>query len=411
MRVSVTTEQRFLQTPDGRVWTPSAFPFGYWQRYLDNIFDHVQVIARVSPVQEPPPSWNRADGAGVTFADIPTYIGPVQYLLSRHSVQKAIRKAIGTEDAVVLRVGSQIGSCVEAVLERDRPFAVEVVTDPYNIFAPGSVDHPLRPFFRWYLTRALQRQCRNATAAGYVTERYLQERYPPGDATFHTFYAATELTPDAFVDAPRTFDQYSGRLRIVTVGSLAQLYKGVDVLINAVSTCVHTGLDLELVSVGDGRYRPDLERLAAERGIGDRVTFTGLLPSGKAIRDQLDAAHLFALVSKTEGLPGAMIEAMARALPCIGSAVGGIPELLPADDLVPRGDSNALASKIAAVVNDRNRMRRMSALNLSRAREYSEDALAVRRRHLLVHLRSATERWISGGHPGWATEHNSLERV
>jgi len=59
-------------------------------------------------------------------------------------------------------------------------------------------------------------------------------------------------------------------------------------------------------------------------------------------------------------MPRAMIEAMARGLPCIGSAVGGIPELLSSEDLVSRGDAGALALKIMEVVSQPDRMTRMS---------------------------------------------------
>ena len=89
-----------------------------------------------------------------------------------------------------------------------------------------------------------------------------------------------------------------------------------------------------------------------------------------------------------------MIEAMARALPCIGSTVGGIPELLPLEDLVPPGDAAALARKIREVVIDPGRMARMSTRNLEKAREYREDALRERRVAFYQNIRNQTETWV-----------------
>jgi glycosyltransferase involved in cell wall biosynthesis len=89
-----------------------------------------------------------------------------------------------------------------------------------------------------------------------------------------------------------------------------------------------------------------------------------------------------------------MIEAMACGLPCIGSAVGGIPELLPAADLVSPGDAQALADKIIEVLNDPERMRAMSARNLEKAKEYRKDILDLRRREFYRHLRNQTEAWL-----------------
>jgi len=86
-----------------------------------------------------------------------------------------------------------------------------------------------------------------------------------------------------------------------------------------------------------------------------------------------------------------MIEAMARGLPCLGSQVGGIPELLPPENLVPPGDAGALARKIAEVVADSGRLARMSARNLDDATGYREEALTGRRRSFYRHVRELTE--------------------
>ncbi len=112
------------------------------------------------------------------------------------------------------------------------------------------------------------------------------------------------------------------------------------------------------------------------------------------MRQELDRADLFVLPSHQEGLPRAAIEAMARGLPCVGSTVGGFPELLPAEDLVPPGDAAALARKLREVVTDPDRLDRMAARNLGAAREYREDVLRPRRTAFYEHLRAATTRWL-----------------
>ena len=76
--------------------------------------------------------------------------------------------------------------------------------------------------------------------------------------------------------------------------------------------CVHEGLNIELVFVGSGGYQPQLEAQAVALGIGTRVQFCGQLVSADAVRAELDRADLFVLPSRQEGLPRAMIEAMAR---------------------------------------------------------------------------------------------------
>jgi glycosyltransferase involved in cell wall biosynthesis len=149
-----------------------------------------------------------------------------------------------------------------------------------------------------------------------------------------------------------------------------------------------------LVLVGSGRYQLEVESRARALGLDGAVQFRGELTSPEAVRAELDQADLFVMPSRVEGLPRAMIEAMARALPCLGSTVGGIPELIPEEDLVPPGDALALARKIREVITDPVRMARMSARNLAKAREYSDSALTSRREAFYQHLRARTEAWL-----------------
>jgi glycosyltransferase involved in cell wall biosynthesis len=117
------------------------------------------------------------------------------------------------------------------------------------------------------------------------------------------------------------------------------------------------------------------------------------------VRDRLDQADLFVLPSRQEGLPRAMIEAMARGLPCLGSTVGGMSELLPSEDLVPPVDVLALASKIREMVNNAARLSRMSERNLARAQDYREDCICDRRTVFYKMLRQQTSVWL-GQHTG-----------
>ncbi len=286
MNVIVALEHRFVSTPDGVIWTESQFPHSFWMRYLE-VFDQVRVVARVQPVASVSPSWKRADGKGVSFATIPHYIGPWQYLLKAQQVKQAARNAVGVHDTVILRVSSQIAQCIKPLLLKSgHPYGVEVVADPYDAFAPSSIRHPLRPFFRWLFPTMLRRTCAKACAASYVTEYTLQRRYPPAKDAFSTHYSSVELPEQAFVTVPRSFQQVSKPLTLICVGTLAQLYKGQDNLIEALNLCIKEGLDLKLVLVGDGKYREQLETQVKNLGLGERICFRGKLASGEAVRGE-----------------------------------------------------------------------------------------------------------------------------
>jgi glycosyltransferase involved in cell wall biosynthesis len=392
MDLLVNLSQRFERSPDGRVWTPGPFAHPFWSSYRE-VFERIRVLARVRDVESAPPGWNRADGEGVAFTAIPYFVGPWQYLYKVRRVAKTVRAALACEDAVILRVPAELARCIEAVLRRTgRPYGVEVVGDPYDVFAPGSVRHPLRSFLRWHFTRQMRRQCAGACGAAYVTHHQMPQRYPC--PAHMMFFSDVELPSTAHVAQPRPPRRQARAFTLITVGTLEQLYKAPDVLIDAVGVCVGRGCNLRLILVGGGKYQPALQARAAALGLGERVVFRGQLASGEAVRAALDAADLFVLPSQAEGLPRAMIEAMARALPCLGSRVGGIPELLPAEDLVTPRDVQGLAAKIVEVLSDPDRLARMSARNLAKSCEYGPEILRERRLAFYRLVRNRTRDWL-----------------
>jgi glycosyltransferase involved in cell wall biosynthesis len=391
MNVTVTTDHRFFRTANGEIWTDGINSYGFWKRYLTG-FESLRVIARVCDVDAPESGFRLASGPGVDFVALPDYRGPFQYLPRAPAIKRVLQRELIGPGAVILRASSQIANCAAAVLHRhQRPYGIEVVNDPYDVFAPEAVNYRARPLFRWWFTRQLRQQCGNAIGVAYVTEVALQRRYPTG--RFSIAVSDAEIPHAAIVDAPRKSPcptSSSEPFRLITVASLAQMYKAPDILIRAVAECIRTGLDLTLEIVGDGRHRPELEELAARLRLADRVHFAGKLPAGEEVRRHLDAAHLFVLPSRCEGLPRAMIEAMARALPCIGSAVGGIPELLAPEDLFQPGSVAPLVDKIREVLSSPARMSAMSARSLARAADFREDRLEARRRAFFEQIRVAT---------------------
>lgn len=393
MRLVVTADERFVGTPDGAVWTTGTFAHSFWQRYL-SAFDEVGVLARVLPVATAPAGSTRVDGPGVRVHALPHYIGPAQFLRKRRAIQSVVDSAVSRQDAVLLRAPSTIATLVSSILaDRGQPYAVDVVADPYDVFAPGAVRHPLRPFLRRWFTGRLRDLCSGAVAVSYVTQHALQRRYPAAPGAYTDWCSDVELNEDSFVARARTSFRRDGHSTLVLVGSLAQLYKGPDLLIRAVAALNERGLAVHAVLVGDGRCRPAVESLARRLGVEGSVTFAGQVAGGAAVRSQLDRADVFVLPSRCEGLPKALLEAMARGLPCVTSSVGGMPELLAPQDLVPPGDIEQLAARLYEVLADEDRLRSMAARNLARAHDFSQDKLQPRRESFCHALRVAASGW------------------
>ena len=122
MRVAIVLEQRFSQTPDGKVWTSGPGRYSFWQRYLA-IFSEVKVVARVASVSEPPDGGALASGPDVSFVPVPCYIGVAAYLRHFYATRTAIRDSIDNDEAVILRVPSNLGGVLSTKLQAvGRPF-------------------------------------------------------------------------------------------------------------------------------------------------------------------------------------------------------------------------------------------------------------------------------------------------
>jgi glycosyltransferase involved in cell wall biosynthesis len=379
----------FYRAPDGRVYTKSVANYDeYWTIPAQN-FDRLVVITRIQEIDAVDETWFLADGDGVEFKAVPFYRGPAEYLKQSRAIAKAIEAALADCDILLCNgpgTLSRVG--IKLAIKAKKMYALDVLADVYDVYAPGAMKHPLRPFLRWLAPRELRRWCQGACAINYVTKEALQRRYPPAPNILATGISDVHIPSEAIVSAPRIFSEERRTYQLIYVGTLAQLYKAPDILIKAIALGIKDGLDIDLTIVGEGQYRQELTAQTIELGIQSKVKFLGSLPAGDRVRQELDKADLFILPSYQEGLPKAMVEAMARALPCIGSFVGGFPELLANEDLVPAGDPAALARKIREIVTDPQRLTAMSARNLAKSREYRSEVLRQQRIDFYRHIRS-----------------------
>ncbi len=173
------------------------------------------------------------------------------------------------------------------------------------------------------------------------------------------------ITPANYV--PRSPSRpTSARFEIITIGSL-QPYKGHPFLIQACALLRDQGLAFHCRIIGGGEDRAMLEQLIAEQRLQEHVELLGPQPED-AITRLLPTADCYVQPSiitesgKMEGLPVALMEALACELPVVATDISGIPELVRPNEtgyLVPPADAPALAAALTLVAN-----------NLDTARQY-----------------------------------------
>jgi colanic acid/amylovoran biosynthesis glycosyltransferase len=140
--------------------------------------------------------------------------------------------------------------------------------------------------------------------------------------------------------------------RLVSIGRLCE-QKGQILLIEAMSRLRQRGRMAEIVLIGDGVLRPEIEAAIVRHGLETQVRILGWADSA-TIRRTLDESCALVLPSFAEGLPVVIMEAMARARPILSTYVAGIPELVvPGRNgwLVPAGSVEALVEGLCKVLD------------------------------------------------------------
>lgn len=156
------------------------------------------------------------------------------------------------------------------------------------------------------------------------------------------------------------------------VGKIARLSpeKGYVYLIDAAALVLGEYGPVNFLLVGEGRQRAELEAAVRERGIADRVVFTGFVPDTVPYMQAMDVA---VMSSVNEGVSLAMLELLAMGKPMVASTEASFVETVRHEEealLVPLADSRALADGILRLLRDRGLARRLSAAALRRAKDF-----------------------------------------
>jgi glycosyltransferase involved in cell wall biosynthesis len=181
--------------------------------------------------------------------------------------------------------------------------------------------------------------------------------------------------------------ELQGRTPVLgSVGCLAPR-KDYAVLLEAVAGLRARYPRLLFVLVGDGPERAALESRARSLGLDGAVMFAGERPD---VERWLPHFDLFALSSREEGIPNALLEAMAAGRPVVATAVGGTPEVVVdglTGVLVPPGDPSALRAALERLLERPEDARRMGQLAAARAREeYGIERMVRRHEELYAAL-------------------------
>jgi glycosyltransferase involved in cell wall biosynthesis len=195
-------------------------------------------------------------------------------------------------------------------------------------------------------------------------------------------YIPGSVDTEKFRPAPRPADQDVAQERTLICVARLDHSKGIDVLLHAWKRMLSSSCEWrmpyepKLRLVGDGDLRPQLERMAVELDIGGSLEFLG---SRSDIVDLLQQAWGFVLPSRNEGMPNALLEAMACGLPCVATRVSGSEDVITDGQnglLVEPEEPAHLARALRSLIEDSGLAQRLG----------QEGRATVVREYQLVHI-------------------------
>jgi glycosyltransferase involved in cell wall biosynthesis len=380
MKVLVTDNAHLYKTPDGKYYTPTIYSYEFFQRYL-NVFDEVRFVAKTKHVNSiDTTKYLLVSGDRLEIYELPWYQGLKEMLKIIFKLILRYRKACEGCDCYIFRV-AQIESYLTYIFGKKcgKPFAVEVVNDP-------SAFSNMKGIFKWINIRMLKNMTMKANGASYVTQNYLQKKYPnkasfngESESYFESSYSSIELSVNDIRD-PKTYKDTKSNFEIIHVANaISGDMKGHRTLIETVKKIIEHGYNCTAVCIGDGDSIPVFKNYAEELGVGDRVYFIGRLPSRQAVIDRLAQSDLFLFPSYSEGLPRCVIEAQAAGLPCLATPVGGTPELLNGKYMFTPDDSQGFSFMVIHLIENPDELEQMSRDNIEIARQYISEELTNKR--------------------------------
>lgn len=354
-----------------------------FSRYL-TVCDELVVATRVYPIDK---TYQEAHQEKITlpnlrFLDLPNLNTFSALFGLIQKSRKLIENEVSQCDLLFIRGGINALLGVDAARKLKKPYLGEASGCAWESYWNHSfAGKCIAPYMEY---RAI-RDTRDAAYIIYVTEKWLQKRYPTNGKWTYASNVILHHVDDAAMDMRRKKIASMDKKEIV-IGTTAGLnrMKGQQFVIKAMHL-LRDDLDIryELVGSGDDDY---LKKLIDKYGLNDKVVFKGQMNHDEVL-SWLDSIDLYVQPSLQEGLPRSMIEAMSRACPAIGAHTAGIPELIADDCVFERKSPEAIALTILHILSDQN-MEMNSERNFNKAKEYELHKLNERRNKIYLEYRN-----------------------
>lgn len=336
-------------------------------------FGDVTLVARITPVRNIPSGHEDASEYIARYVSIPGLKG-----IFAIGFRTKMKELIELADFVVLRCPSVIAQAsASMVLECGKPYMTELMGDAWDAYwNHGLLGKIIAP----YMYLKMKKVVASGNYALYVTEKFLQARYPCKGITVAASNVLLDEVDDRIlqkrIERIKNEDTYC--VTLMTTGAVDVRYKGHEFVIKAIPRLNRVGIKVRYIIVGGGD-KFFLQKLASKLKVSDQIVFSGRQPLDSVFA-LLDEVDIYVQPSLQEGLPRSVIEAMSRGCPVIGFDTAGIPELIDSKYVVGKKNVDGIVNIIKEIINMSTIDKiQLSKRNFEKSKEYTSEVLDNRR--------------------------------
>jgi len=381
-KVGFVTDHRFFIKND-KIYS-IAFNNSILERYMTYAED-LTIVAHSLTCEDSKDDIAELSVPNVFFEFLPILNPTPKGLISKYSERVGRLRAILEKlDFLIVRLPSINGLQVLHIAKgMKKPCLVEVVGDIREVGkSRRTLQGRLFAKFQYYITIKI---VLNSTHVIYVTNKFLQSKYPTNGTSIGISNVSLPIVDNSILDKRvQRIMECQDSIIIGFIGSPLSKRKGFSILLEAIKEVIHVveiNIRLEVVGKAENKL---VENIIDQFQLWPYVKYVGTLEPGKQVLNWLDGIDIYVQPSLSEGLPRALIEAMSRGLPSLGSRAGGVPELLQEAQLHDPGDFKKLALDLIEIVRNRLLMKRLAVENFERSKEYYEVSLQSKRNTFIL---------------------------
>lgn len=339
------------------------------KKYL-RFFDEIVVIGRyISTDKSPVDKLVRSNSDKVTFKCIPDQ-SKITRILMYNKEKSFIEESLVDCDRVIIRGwrGAEICSRLK------KTYMVESVSCAWDAYWNHSILGKMVALPNYLFQK---KHTRKAPYVLYVSNEFLQKRYPTnGIAIGCSDVELPHCDENILITRINRIKQKTEKSHLIfaTTAAVNVRYKGQKYVIQAMKKLKEKGYSCTYYLIGGGE-QAYLKNIALKHGVQKDVVFLGALPHNQVF-SVLDKVDIYIQPSLQEGLPRAVVEAMSRGCPVIGSSTGGTPELCNPKYIFENRNIDMLVKKIIEMNEE---LEEEAKRSFEMAKKFTEDILREKR--------------------------------